>query len=109
MQVGYYMIFNNVILIGLLNLVLALYESKDLQVGDKIELADKETKRASAGIRASAGRNTMANEDIWGGVNTVPVVSQSTSTSPGFNSPNGRNNNGDFDSDSDHGEQLELV
>ena len=112
--VSFYLIFNNVIAVGVINLCLSLYASREIEVEDEPEANSPVGSDQSETSNMRPRTNTNP-QDLWR-LSSVPVERPSASTNPGaHNDSKSRGthsprNSGHKDSDSeDEEEQLELV
>ena len=110
---SFYLTFNNVIAVGLVNLCLSLYASKDIEVGDKEE---EESLVVTDGSNMRPRANTSDQEEIWrlshkskpgpskSTQNRQSQIIQPSKTTPSPKQPN--RNTSDSEEDEEH---LELV
>jgi len=110
---SFYLTFNNVIAVGLVNLCLSLYASKDIEVGDEEE---EETLVVTDGSNMRPRANTSDQEEIWRlSHKSKPGPSKSTQNRqsqiipPSRTTPSPKQQNRNTSDSEEDEEHLELV
>jgi len=110
---SFYLTFNNVIAVGLVNLCLSLYASKDIEVGDKEE---EESLVVTDGSNMRPRANTSDQEEIWRlSHKSKPGPSKSTQNRqsqiipPSRTTPSPKQQNRNTSDSEEDEEHLELV
>ena len=110
---SFYLTFNNVIAVGLVNLCLSLYASKDIEVGDEEE---EETLVVTDGSNMRPRANTSDQEEIWRlSHKSKPGPSKSTQNRqsqiipPSKTTPSPKQQNRNTSDSEEDEEHLELV